>query len=92
MQNKPDTFFVLAMLAWTALSGYYSYRSWFDVSGLQKSMRRDIEKLPLWYPLRNYSLRKLGATSWLWQVRIFSTFSTFVGVLTVIFTVYSLLR
>lgn len=92
MQNKPDAFFILAMLAWTVLSGYYFYRSWFDVSGLQESMRRDLEKMPLWNPLRSYSLNKLGTKSWLWQVRLFSTFGMFVGLLTVIFTVYSLLR
>lgn len=92
MQNRPDPFAIPVILAWILLAGYYSYRSWFDVDGLEESMRRDIERLPSWYPLRNYSLNNLGTSKWLWQIRIFSTMGTIIGMMSVLLIAYLLVR
>lgn len=92
MQSEPNPLAIVAIIAWILLAGYYSYRSWFDVRSLQESMRRDIEKLPKWYPSRSYSLDKLGTGKWLWQIRILSTLGTIIGVLLLALIVYLFVR
>jgi len=92
MQDKPNLVAIPLMLVWILLSGYYSYHSWFDVSGLMESMRHDIERLPLWYPTRDYSLNKLGSPVWLWQIRILSTLGLIIGVVFLVLIIYLLLK
>ena len=92
MPDKSNPVVIPAILAWTFLAGYYFYRSWFDKMGLEESMKRDIERLPTWYPFRNYSLNKLGSKYWLWQIRILSTLGILIGILAFILVGYVLLR
>lgn len=92
MQNKPELLSVPAMLAWTLLAGYYTYRSWFDADGLRNSLRRDIEKLPSWYPFKSYSLDKINSNYWLLQIRFLSTVGTVIGCASLILIIYLLMR
>lgn len=71
------------LLLWILLSAYYSYRSWFDARGLERSMRREVERLPRWYPFRQYSLDRFGTRPWVWQTRILSTMGVILGILAV---------
>ena len=50
MEEKPDLVAVPILLLWISLAGYYAYRSWFDPDGLASSLKRDINRLPSWYP------------------------------------------
>ena len=50
MEEKPDFVAVPILLLWISLAGYYTYRSWFDPDGLASSLKRDINRLPSWYP------------------------------------------
>jgi len=90
--NKPNILAFPALLAWTILAGYYAYRSWFDIDGLRNSMRRDIERLPSWYPIRSYSLSGLDGKLWVWQIRILSSIGTIIGVAGLMLVLYELLR
>lgn len=92
MKNSPDPIAIPVLLLWILLSGYYSYRSWLDADGLKESMRRDVERLPSWYPVRSYTLDRLGTRRWLWQIRIFSTLGLIVGVLAVAAVIYLLIK
>ena len=92
MQEKPNFLVIPVILLWTFLAGYYFYRSWFDKSGLEESMKRDVERLPVWYPFRSYSLSRIGTKYWLWQLRILSTLGILIGVLALILIIYALIR
>lgn len=92
MQNKPNLLVIPAILAWILLAGYYFYRSWFDQTGLEDSMKRDVDRAPTWYPIRSYSRSKIGTKHWLWQIRILSTLGILVGILVLILVVYVLTR
>jgi|PlaIllAssembly_1097288.scaffolds.fasta_scaffold1097385_1 hypothetical protein len=92
MQNQSNILIIPAILAWILLAGYYFYRSWFDTTGLEDSMKRDVDRTPTWYPIRNYSRSKIGTKYWLWQIRILSTLGILVGILVLILVVYVFTR
>lgn len=92
MSNKTNIFIVPALILWIFLAGYYAYRSWFDINGLRKSMQRDIEKLPSWYPTREYSLSKINTKGWVWQIRILSSIGTIIGLVGLVLSLYVLFR
>lgn len=88
MKNQTNLFAIPILLSWILLSGYYAYRSWFDADGLADSMRRDIERLPLWYPTRDYSLSKIGSPFWLWQTRVLSILGLIIGTVFLMLILY----
>ena len=92
MDEKPDLIAIPIVLFWIILAGYYAYRSWFDPDGLIASMRCDVKRLPSWYPTKDYSLSKIGTKPWLWQMRIFSTFFTFIGIFALLLILYLFVR
>ena len=92
MEEKPDLVAVPILLLWISLAGYYTYRSWFDPDGLASSLKRDINRLPSWYPTKTYSLSRIGSKSWLWGIRIISTISVVISIFLFVLVIYLLVK
>jgi hypothetical protein len=52
MSNKPPLFFVIGMILMAAYINYVFYQVWFEPKIMLKSARKQIYKLPRWYPFR----------------------------------------
>jgi hypothetical protein len=58
------------------IDAYYVYMAWLDPESLRKSLIQRQEKLPPWYPLRNYALRRLQEPGWIIEIRLLSIISS----------------
>ncbi len=59
---------------------HYVYRVWFDYDNYNNILIRRLEKIPKWYPLRNYSYRRAKTGHNKWEMR-------FTGCLMAMFTI-----
>jgi hypothetical protein len=68
MWNKPPLFLVLGAILVTVYFGYLFYQVWFDSERLYKQAKKNMQRLPTWYPLKRYYLWRLGEKkSWVYE-------------------------
>jgi len=57
----------------TAIAAYWAYRAWFDSENLRRELLGRQERLPRWYPLRGYFVRRFQSCHAIRNLRITNT-------------------
>ena len=78
------------LLAGLAGSGFYFYKSWFDVDSLRKMLRKHYAGVPAWLPYGAIMRNMLNRSGLIWQIRIASTIA-FIGMIGFITTIVVLI-
>ena len=77
MANHPVAilFVCIFFLAGLGGTGFYFYKSWFDVDGLRQIFRKHYEQVPSWVPWGAFARSMLSRKDsvLVWEMRIIST-------------------
>ena len=71
------------------INTYYVYKAWFDPEDLRNFLIQRQKRLPGWYPLRAYALRRLQKPGWIYEIRILTIVSS---VFTIIFVGFVIVK
>jgi hypothetical protein len=75
MWNNPPLLLVLGAVFGTVYFAYLFYQVWFDSERLYKQAKKNMQRLPTWYPLKRYYLWRLGEKkSWVNERKAASVF------------------
>jgi hypothetical protein len=59
MMDKPPLFFLIWFAVLTAMFSYRLYRIWFRTDDEYENIVQQINRLPSWYPMKEYSIMSI---------------------------------